>query len=116
MSTAYSAVKKELNKESEEIHMDEIIRSTASSLTHDDERLLVKYADTVITEDGAQVPAAAEVLAQIICSTPPELVGSEKSTCSLRSSVTFMSVVKSYLPDWIAGIRPSKATSPSSRA
>ena len=54
--------------------MDEIIRSTASSLTHDDERLLVKYADTVITEDGAQVPAAAEVLAQIICSTPPELV------------------------------------------
>lgn len=54
--------------------MDEIIRPTATALSHDDERLLVKYADTVITEDGAQVPAAAEVLAQIICSTPPELV------------------------------------------
>ena len=52
--------------------MDENIRPSA--LSRDDERLLVKYADTIITEDGAQVPAAAEVLAQIICSTPPELV------------------------------------------
>lgn len=54
--------------------MDEIIRSNEGELSRDDERLLVKYADTIITEDGAQVPAAAEVLAQIICSTPPELV------------------------------------------
>jgi hypothetical protein len=56
------------------IHMDENIRSNVSVLTPEDVRLLVKYADTIITEEGAEVPAAAEVLAQIICSTPPELV------------------------------------------
>lgn len=44
------------------------------TLTSEDERLLVKYADVIVAEDGAEVPAAAEVLAQIICSTPPELV------------------------------------------
>jgi len=52
--------------------MDENIRPAA--LTSEDVQLLVRYADEIITEDGAEVPAAAEVLAQIICETPPELV------------------------------------------
>ncbi|MCR5717897.1 MAG: hypothetical protein K6F80_02545 [Oscillospiraceae bacterium] len=52
--------------------MDENNRSV--TLTSEDERLLVKYADVIIAEEGAEVPAAAEVLAQIICTTPPELV------------------------------------------
>lgn len=57
--------------------MDETIQMDASgmrSLSADDERLLVRYTDTVIAEKGAQLPAAAESLPKILCAAPPELV------------------------------------------
>ena len=81
--------------------MDENIRTTASPLTSDDERLLVKYADTIITEDGAQVPAAAEVLAQIICSTPPELV---ENIYKLQPSKRLIVVTHTPMAAELAGV------------
>ena len=57
--------------------MDEIIRNDAAgsrTLTAEDERLLVKYTDTVIAEKGAQLPPAAEGLPKVLCAAPPELV------------------------------------------
>ena len=57
--------------------MDETIRTNASdlrTLSPEDERLLVKYTDTVIAEKGAQLPPAVEGLPKILCDAPPVLV------------------------------------------
>lgn len=57
--------------------MDETTRLDAagqSALSPEDERLLVKYADVVIAEEGAPIPRAAADLPILTCAAPPELV------------------------------------------
>lgn len=57
--------------------MDETIRHDTADmnvLTSEDERLLVKFADAVIIEEGADIPSAAAALPIQSCTTPPELV------------------------------------------
>lgn len=55
--------------------MDETIRQTAAEgLTPEDERLLYKYADAIVAEEGAQLPAAAGAMPKITCAAPPDLV------------------------------------------
>ncbi len=57
--------------------MDETILHDApdlNSLTPEDERLLARFTDTVIIEEGAVVPTFLAALPTLTCSTPPELV------------------------------------------
>ena len=86
--------------------MDEKIRPV--TLTSEDERLLVKYADVVITEDGAEVPTSAEVLAQIICSTPPELV---ENIYKLQPTKRLIVVTKSTMAADLAMVLSRSITS-----
>lgn len=53
--------------------MDETIQQT-TALTPEDERLLYKYADALIAEEGAVIPAAIEDMTKITCAAPPDLV------------------------------------------
>ena len=57
--------------------MDETIRLDAAEMTElspEDEQLLIKYAEAIIIEEGAQMPEAMARMPKLTCAAPPELV------------------------------------------